>query len=145
MPAAGLGAGRDAGSILKVERHSLEDLDAQVSLVGVTWLDQELARGTDPEKPVRVGATRFERQASIALKARAQRLRQMGLAQEGEPLKLRSGFLDELYEREWADAAHRLEGRYGEALRLEAVLGVGLDLDGGSGHGLSVSSVSSKS
>jgi hypothetical protein len=93
-----------------------------VSLNGVTWLDQELARGADPEKPVRVGATRFERQASIALKARAQRLRQMGLAQEGEPLKLRSGFLDELYEREWTDASHRLQTRYGEALRLEAGL-----------------------
>ena len=122
VPAAGLSAGRDSGSILKVELHSLESLENQVRLNGVTWLDQELARGADPEKPVRVGATRFERQASIALKARAQRLRQMGLAQEGEPLKLRSGFLEELYAREWADAVHRLEGRYGEALRLEAGL-----------------------
>jgi hypothetical protein len=122
VPAAGLSAGRDSGSILKVERHSLESLEDQVRLNGVTWLDQELARGADPEKPVRVGATRFERQASIALKARAQRLRQMGLAQEGEPLKLRSGFLDELYEREWTDASHRLQTRYGEPVRLEAGL-----------------------
>ena len=113
-------AARDSGSVLKVERHSLEDLDAQVGLNGVTWLDQELARGTDPESPARVGATRFERQVSTALKARAQRLRQMQLAEEGEPIRVRAGFLDELYEREWTDASHRLQGRYGEPVRLEA-------------------------
>jgi len=121
LPALGESGARDSGSVLKVERHSLEDLEAQVRLNGVTWLDQELARGADPDKPARVGATRFERQVASALKARAQRLAEMGLAgRQDDKFTLRSGFLDELYEREWTDAAHRLQARYGEPVRLEA-------------------------
>jgi len=121
LPASGGSGARDSGSVLKVERHSLEDLEAQVRLNGVTWLDRELARGADPDKPARVGATRFERQVGSALKARAQRLAEMELAvRQNEKFTLRSGFLDELYEREWTDATHRLQARYGEPVRLEA-------------------------
>jgi hypothetical protein len=113
--------GRDSGAILKVERHSLLDVDRQVQLNGVTWLDQELARGIDPKQPARVGATRFERQLASALKERAARLRDLNLAfeQHGQ-WRARAGFLDQLYERELMDAAHRLQARYGELVRLQA-------------------------
>ena len=70
--------GRDSGSILKVERHSVLDLDRQVQVNGVTWLDQELARGSRSQSAARVGATRFERQLAAALKERAARLRRSG-------------------------------------------------------------------
>jgi hypothetical protein len=113
--------GRDSGAILKVERHSLLEVDRQVSLDGVTWLDQELARGVDPRQAARVGATRFERQLATALKERAARLRDLNLAfEEHGQWRSRAGFLDQLYERELTDAAHRLQARYGELVRLEA-------------------------
>lgn len=111
--------GRDSGAVLKVERHSLQDLDAQVGANGVTWLDRELARGADPDALPKVGATRFERDVQRSLKARAATLRSMGLADDGLARR-RAQFLDQLYEREIAEAAQRLRGQYGELDRLEA-------------------------
>lgn len=111
--------GRDSGAVLKIERHSLQDLDAQVGANGVTWLDRELARGADPDATPRVGATRFERDVQRSLKARAATLRSMGLV-EDSPGRRRTQFLDQLYEREIAEAAQRLRGQYGELGRLEA-------------------------
>ena len=119
--ARAVAGGRDSGGLLKVERESLQNLDAQVEAHGVTWLDRELARGVDPNAALRVGATRFERDLQGALKRRAKTLRSLGLAEEAEgPVRLRAQFLDQLYERELADAGHRLRGRYGELERLEA-------------------------
>jgi type IV secretory pathway VirD2 relaxase len=117
MPAAG----RDSGSVIKVERLSLKDLEPQVTENGVTWLDQEVQRGASTDGTARVGATRFERQLSAAFKDRAQHLKTLGLAEEfdGE-MRLRSRFLDDLYERELQDAGARLKNRYGELTRLEA-------------------------
>jgi type IV secretory pathway VirD2 relaxase len=113
--------GRDSGAMLKVERHSLLDVDRQVQVNGVTWLDQELARGVDPRQPARVGATRFERQLTVALKERAARLQVLDLAfEEHGQWRARAGFLDQLYERELMDASHRLQARYGELVRLQA-------------------------
>lgn len=111
--------GRDSGAVLKVERHSLQDLNVQVDAQGVTWLDRELARGADPEVPPRVGATRFERDVQHSLKARAATLRSMGIAHDA-PAQRRGEFLDPLYEREIAEAARRLRGQYGELDRLAA-------------------------
>jgi len=111
--------GRDSGAVLKVERHSLQDLDAQVGANGVTWLDRELARGADPDALPKVGAARFERDVQRSLKARAATLRSMGLADDGLARR-RPQFLDQLYEREIAEAAQRLRGQYGELDRLEA-------------------------
>jgi type IV secretory pathway VirD2 relaxase len=116
---------RDSGAILKVERHSLLDVERQVHLNGVTWLDQELSRGIDPNQPSRVGATRFERQLTLALKERAARLRELDLAfEEHGQWRARAGFLDQLYERELTDAAHRLQARHGELVRLQAGQGI---------------------
>jgi hypothetical protein len=116
---------RDSGAILKVERHSLLDVDRQVHLNGVTWLDQELSRGIDPNQPSRVGATRFERQLTLALKERAARLRELDLAfEEHGQWRARALFLDQLYERELTDAARRLQGRHGELVRLQAGQGI---------------------
>jgi type IV secretory pathway VirD2 relaxase len=113
--------GRDSGAILKVERHSALDVDRQVHVNGVTWLDQELARGIDPGQPARLGATRFERQLAAALKGRAERLRDLDLASEEHgQWRVRAGFVDQLYERELVDASNRLRTRYGEFVRLQA-------------------------
>jgi len=111
--------GRDSGAVLKVERHSLQDLDAQVGANGVTWLDRELARGADPDALPKVGAARFERDVQRSLKARVATLRSMGLVADG-PGQRRTPLLDRLYEREIAEAAQRLRGQYGELDRLEA-------------------------
>jgi type IV secretory pathway VirD2 relaxase len=114
---------RDSGAILKVERHSLLDVEHQVRLEGLTWLDQELARGINLERPPRLGATRFERQLAAALKARAARLVELDLATDSQgQWRARVGFIDQLYERELAQAAHRLQGRFGELVRLQAGL-----------------------
>jgi type IV secretory pathway VirD2 relaxase len=114
-------AARDSGTVIKVERHSATDLETQVTENGITWLDRELQRGANIEGAARVGATRFERQLATALKDRALHLKTMGLAEEIDgDLRLRSRFLDELYERELRDAGARLRGRYGELTRLEA-------------------------
>jgi type IV secretory pathway VirD2 relaxase len=117
MPAAA----RDTGAIVKVERLSLKDLEPQVAENGVTWLDAELQRGASMDGSARIGATRFERQLLAAFKDRARHLKSLGLAEEidGE-MRLRSRFLDDLYERELRDAGERLRGRYGELMRLEA-------------------------
>jgi len=114
-------AARDSGDVIKVERHSLQDLDGQITENGVTWLDQELQRGASMDGIARVGATRFERQLATAFKDRAQHLKSLGLAEEidGET-RLRSRFLDDLYERELQDAGARLKDRYGELTRVEA-------------------------
>jgi type IV secretory pathway VirD2 relaxase len=113
-------AGRDSGTLIKVERLSVKDLEAQAKDNGVTWLDQELQRGASTDGTARIGATRFERQLATALKDRAEHLKSLGLAEEinGE-IRLRARFLDELYERELQDAGSRLRARYGELMRLE--------------------------
>jgi hypothetical protein len=114
-------AARDSGTVIKVERHSATDLETQVAENGITWLDLELQRGASIEGVARVGATRFERQLATALKERALHLKALGLAEEIDgDSRLRSRFLDELYERELQDAGARLRGRYGELMRLEA-------------------------
>jgi type IV secretory pathway VirD2 relaxase len=117
MPAAA----RDSGGVIKVERLSVKDLEPQVTENGMTWLDQELQRGASIDGAARLGASRFERQLATALKDRAGHLKTLGLAQDidGE-LRLRSRFLDDLYERELQDAGRRLQSRYGELTRLEA-------------------------
>lgn len=111
---------RDSGVVIKVERHSAKDLEAQVSENGVTWLDQELQRGASSSGGFRIGASRFERQVAIGLKDRALHLKALGLAEEidGE-VRLRSRFLDELYERELQEAGARLRSHYGELTRLD--------------------------
>jgi len=111
--------GRDSGAVVKIERQSLQDLDAQVGAQGVTWLDRELARGADPQAPAKVGATRFEHDVQRSLQAREAMLRSIGLGDEHLP-GLRPDFLDQLYEREIAEAAARLRGQYGELDRLHA-------------------------
>jgi type IV secretory pathway VirD2 relaxase len=114
-------AARDSGGFIQVKRLSEKDLESQVTVNGVTWLDQELQRGAALEGAARVGASRFERQLATALKDRAAHLQSLSLAQEidGE-LRLRARFLDDLYERELQDAGRRLQGRYGELTRLQA-------------------------
>jgi type IV secretory pathway VirD2 relaxase len=113
-------AGRDSGTIIKVERLSAKDLEPQVKDNGVTWLDQELQRGASADGTARIGATRFERELAAAIKDRAEHLKKFGLAEEidGE-IRLRARFLDDLYERELQDAGGRLRARYGELMRLE--------------------------
>jgi hypothetical protein len=107
-------AGRDRGTVTKVERLATRDLDSQVSEEGVTWLDRELAAGAGVGAP-RVGASRFERQLSQALEGRAKHLETMGLAQlEDGQFRARGRFLDELYERELQAADRRLTARFGE-------------------------------
>ena len=94
---------------------------------GVSWLDQELARGARLSGVARVGETRFERELAAALKDRVQHLKTLGLALEiaGE-IHMKSRFLDALYEQELEDAAVRLKTQYGELTRLEP----GLELQG---------------
>ena len=70
--------GRDSGRLIKIERLSDGDLDTQVNLNGVTWLDREIESGASVDAPARIGATRFERQFAEALKARAEHLRGLG-------------------------------------------------------------------
>jgi type IV secretory pathway VirD2 relaxase len=107
-------AGRDRGTVTKVERLATRDLDTQVSEEGVTWLDQELAAGVTIGA-LRVGASRFERQVAQALEGRAKHLASLGLAQiEDGQFRARGRFLDELYERELQAADRQLKGRYGE-------------------------------
>ena len=117
MPAIG----RDSGNLIKIERLSREDLECQVKENGVTWLDRELERGASCDGAVRMGASRFERQLAGALKDRAEHLRSLGLTEEIEGrTRVKARFLDQLYERELADAAVRLRSQYGELARLEA-------------------------
>lgn len=113
--------GRDRGTVLQVERLSALDLQAQVTAEGATWLDRELAAGADFQGTARVGATRFERQLADALKRRARQLEVWGFADgEGTTRRWRTGFLEELYERELQAAQGRLRARYGELERLTA-------------------------
>lgn len=115
MPAMG----RDSSTVIKVERLSAVDLDAQIQENGITWLDRELAAGAPVGAPVRAGATRFERQWVDAIRRRAEHLRDLGLAEESDGhLRARARFIDELYEREIKDAGRRLQSRYGEQVRL---------------------------
>ena len=55
-----------------------------------------------------------------SLKLRAEHLESLGLADtlDGD-LRVRSRFLDQLYERELMSAGRRLQARYGEMVRLE--------------------------
>ena len=126
-PSAPPTMGPGGASVIKVERLAAPNLDLQVQVNGVTWLDQELARGANLSGVGRVGATRFERELAMALKDRAQHLKTLGLAQEFDGgMHLKSRFLDALYERELEDAATRLRTQYGELTRL----GPGLKLKG---------------
>jgi type IV secretory pathway VirD2 relaxase len=107
-------AGRDRGTVTKVDRLATRDLAAQVSEEGVTWLDQELAAGAGVGA-ARLGASRFERQLAQALQGRAKQLETMGLAElEDGQFRVRGRFLDELYERELQAADRRLTARFGE-------------------------------
>jgi len=111
---------RDSGRVIKVERLSARDLDEQVKENGITWLDRELAAGASGQEAVRVGASRFERELAAAFKGRAEHLKTLGLAQEIDGVvRLKPRFLDDLYERELADAALRLRTQYGELERLQ--------------------------
>jgi type IV secretory pathway VirD2 relaxase len=112
--AAAPAAGRDRGTVTRIERLATRDLDTQVSQEGVTWLDQELAAGAAFGAP-RVGASRFERQVSQALEGRAKRLETIGLGRiEDGQFRARGRFMDELYEHELQAADRHLKGRYGE-------------------------------
>jgi type IV secretory pathway VirD2 relaxase len=111
--------GRDVANVIRVERLSEHDLEPQIRENGVTWLDQEIASG-EWGAPVRVGASRFERQLESAISHRAEHLRSLGLGEEVEgSFRARGRFLDELYERELQDAHRRLQSRYGEQVRLQ--------------------------
>ena len=113
-------AGRDRGTVTKIDRLATRDLAAQVSEEGVTWLDQELAAGAGVGA-ARLGASRFERQLAQALEGRAKQLETMGLAQlEDGQIRARGRFLDELYERELQAADRRLTARFGERERIAA-------------------------
>ncbi len=111
---------RDRGRII-VERLAATTLAAQVSAPGVTWLDTELAAGTDPTTRLRIGATRFEREVSQALSQRTEHLSGLGLtAEQDGKIRPKLGFLDSLYGRELEEAGRRLSIRYGELVRLES-------------------------
>lgn len=114
-------AARDQGAIIKVERLSLSDLDAQIHENGVTWLDREIDAGAEMDAPTRIGATRFERQIVQAIKERGQHLKSLGLAEElNGQIRTKALFIDELYARELQDAARRLQSRYGELIHLSS-------------------------
>lgn len=118
--AAAPAQGRDRGTVTKVERLSTLDLEAQIRENGVTWLDHEIASGANIGGAPRVGASRFERQVSGAMKNRAEHLMSLGLADDVDgQFRARACFLDELYERELQDAHRRLQSRYGEQVRLQ--------------------------
>jgi hypothetical protein len=123
--AEGPATARDSGRVLKVERLSANDLAHQVTTNGVTWLDQELHAGAALSGVARIGASRFEQDLAMALKDRAEHLQTLGLAQEidGE-IRLKTRFLDALYERELEDASLRLRSQYGEFTRLEPGLAI---------------------
>jgi type IV secretory pathway VirD2 relaxase len=111
----------NSGANIKVERLSAGDLDTQIHENGVTWLDREINAGAEIGAPPRIGATPFERQIAQALKDRGQHLKSLGLAEDlNGQLRTKARFIDELYARELQDAAHRLQGRYGEFVRLSA-------------------------
>jgi len=117
--AAAPAVGRDSGTVTKVERLSVGDLDTQVTENGVTWLDHAIADGADVSGAPRIGASRFERQLAGAIKHRAEHLKSLGLADESEgQIRARGRFLDELYERELQDAGRRLQSRFGERIPL---------------------------
>jgi type IV secretory pathway VirD2 relaxase len=114
-------AARDQGAIIKIERLSAGDLDTQIHENGVTWLDREIAAGAEIGAPPRIGATPFERQIVQAIKDRGQHLKSLGLAEDvSGQLRTKARFIDELYSRELQDAARRLQGRYGELVRISA-------------------------
>jgi hypothetical protein len=105
------------GLPVSVERLSLIDLDAQTTAAGLTWLDRQLA---DPSLADAVNPSSLRRSVSDALQARARHLQSLGLTDDMEgTLRPRPGFLNALYERELSDAARRLQGRYGEMVRLD--------------------------
>jgi len=102
-----------------VERLSLGNLEAQVIENGVTWLDQEIARGVELTARPKLGALRFERELSDALQLRAQHLGGLGLGEliEGR-FRARAPLIDALYARELDAAGRRLQSLYGEQIRL---------------------------
>jgi type IV secretory pathway VirD2 relaxase len=112
--------GEGAKRSLRVTRLSTTSLEDQIHIDGVTFLDQELARGAVPARQQSRGKG-FDSELATALAARAKHLEGIGLAEEIEGRWLvRAGFLDELYERELKAADARLEGRYGRLKPLVA-------------------------
>lgn len=110
--------GPDSGNVIKIDRLSPGDLDSQLHVNGLTWLDSELASGTDPGARVRVSATRFERQFGEAIKKLAEQLRGLGLAEEeGGQIRMPARFMDNstnenhrtLTNRSWAPRCSRSE------------------------------------
>jgi hypothetical protein len=108
--------GRDSGRLIQVTRLARGDLDTQVTINGITWLDRQLAVGADPNASVRVGAPRLERQIAAALRARVAHLTTLGLGASGD--RSRTQLLNQLYQRELKDAERRLQG-FGERVALQ--------------------------
>jgi type IV secretory pathway VirD2 relaxase len=112
--------GEGAPHSLRVTRLSSMSLEDQTRIDGVTFLDQELARGAVPARQQLRGKG-FDSELATALATRAKHLEGMGLAQEIEGRwRARAGFLDELYERELHAAHARLGGRHGRLKFLAA-------------------------
>jgi type IV secretory pathway VirD2 relaxase len=113
-------AARTQGKSMQIESVSQADLNAQVNQNGVTWLDRAMAAGAHLKGALRMGASRFQGQLQEAMTARLQHLKSLGLTEAGEGnIRLKNGFLDELYARELSDAHQRLQPRYGEFVPLQ--------------------------
>ena len=94
------------------------DLASQIRTNGVTFLDRLLAQDM-PAQTVSALPRGFEADFAMALKGRAERLQAWGLAsEEGGQMRVKAGFLDELYERELNAADDRLRPEFGELQRL---------------------------
>jgi len=114
--------GRDAGDFLRLQRRSPYDLSQQIGVEAPTWLDTQLATGALQRAPADApGASTFQRDLTRSLQARAQVLERMGLAErEGQKLRLRAGFQDQLYGRELAAAHERLSPAFGHPVDLRS-------------------------
>jgi type IV secretory pathway VirD2 relaxase len=106
-----------AGSVKTL---SVRDLASEIRVLGVTWLDREIAQGAPLNARPRIGGSAFEVEFSRALRARAAHLQELGIAEEIEgQIKPQVRFLEQLYSQELEEAARRLALQYGEWVRLE--------------------------
>jgi Protein of unknown function (DUF3363) len=108
---------------LKVARIA-PDLDSQIMIEGVTFLDRVIAQRSIPVID-RAAARGFESAYGEALRRRAEQLRVWGiLEREGSDWRGNSTLLDELYEREINAAHARLSPRHGELRPLKEGMSV---------------------
>lgn len=110
---------RHHGSFVQIRALSQLTLDQQVSALGPTWLDGQLARGVHLTGAAAVGASTAERRVFSALQERIGELTHRGF--DIERRRLARVELDRLYADELAHSARELSAKFGRYLQAGAI------------------------